>query len=276
MLRCFALFICFLLFHLHLKAFVADDYFVIHLRGIVINKTTNKTLKVGDRLTETDKIQFKSTDAVAVVISSQKGRFTLSGSNKPVNSTFDSYIALVKNVLIPSKSRGMMSTRSLHTTSISNLDSILDTNQFFFPGEITKLRLSENKYPMNKQKYFVWQFTYNGKVVKSILPSDKDSLVIDRKKIYVVNGNYIAPESAGKAKLFYLENASARKIADFTPVFAEDDVLKAECEILLTALKDRHLQRPEMIEELYKYVEDEYGRTDFATFEKWVLTHITF
>ncbi|MDA0195245.1 MAG: hypothetical protein O2887_10895 [Bacteroidetes bacterium] len=55
----------------------AQDYTVIHVRGEILKKSSDIPIKRGDRVGANEQIVFKSPDAVAAVLSPDRGRFIL-------------------------------------------------------------------------------------------------------------------------------------------------------------------------------------------------------
>lgn len=52
-------------------------YHVIHVNGTIQIKASGKLLEIGDKISSEDEIVFKTPDAMAALISAEKGRFTL-------------------------------------------------------------------------------------------------------------------------------------------------------------------------------------------------------
>jgi hypothetical protein len=118
-----------------------DVYRVIHVRGTILVKApkTDRTgtaengfhpMKIDDKISEMDEIVFKTPDAVAAVMSREKGRFTLRAENLEKGKDGCELAGFVKTCLLPPRKR--ISTRSLSEqdakqmkTEISLLISLL-------------------------------------------------------------------------------------------------------------------------------------------------------
>ena len=101
--------------------FAVDKYTVVKVLGNITIKKTGVQLKQGDVILANEPIDFKSSEAKASVISSEKGRFILSASN-----AFNG-ISNVKSNLLPPM--GNISSRSgliLNLTDLKSNFSVLN------------------------------------------------------------------------------------------------------------------------------------------------------
>ena len=64
------------------ETFALDSYKVIKVDGRIIFQTSGKDMHTGDQFASNEKLNFKSQDSRAAVISKQKGRFVLTPSTK--------------------------------------------------------------------------------------------------------------------------------------------------------------------------------------------------
>lgn len=142
-----------------------EIYFVLHLRGTIINKTTDKTLQVGDRLRASDQIFFNPNTTQAVLISSTKGRFVLGKPTDGKPSAGGEFLAYLKSAMIPMKSNGQLSTRGVEDEAITDFKAVFQSSTFVFPGGTSKIVLNPALYPMTHQKFFIYRYLYNGKAV---------------------------------------------------------------------------------------------------------------
>ena len=254
-----------------------ETYYIIHIKGTVLNQTSGKTLKVGDKLNATDKIKFNPDKAGAVVMGSQRGRFTL---GKPVGerpSAAGEFISLIKLTLIPFKSNGQLSTRGGENEAVVDLKNVFGSQVFVFPGNMAKIVLSSTVYPMNNNKVMAYSFNYRGKVVNRPVPFSKDTLIFDRKSLYSADGQPVPLDSVTTVALYYLNKGTKafQQMAAFKPVFITDEkALREECEVLIKVCKAQKMTENEILDELADHIAAVYGgetaKTDKHMLNLWL------
>jgi hypothetical protein len=246
--------------------------YVIHIKGIMTNLATSKQIRVGDALKPTDKISFIQGKAAAVVMSTQKGRFTIGRPAQASSSATGEFIAFVKNTLVPATSVGNLSTRGdLTAPCTDNLKEVLGNEAFVFPADQAVLCLDRNVYPMNQNNFFIYR-THNGeREINYMIPFMGDSLLIGRDTFHATPKGDVVGEA--RAEIYYfdkLQNSSV-KIATITPVFADAEELKTECGFLVQLYKKQNLSRAEIVVRLTEHVQSVYlGRTDEAMLDRWL------
>jgi hypothetical protein len=254
-----------------------ETFYVIHLKGIILNQTTGKNLKVGDKLNATDKIKYNPETASAVVMSSQRGRFVIGKPQGEKSTAIGDFVALVKNTMIPAKSNGQLSTRGGENEVVTDLKNVFSSQVFVFPATYSRLILSPSVYPMNNSTVMVYSFSNNGKTVNKTIGFSKDTLIFDKKALYVAEGQPVTVESINEASIYYYnkKDKSTRKIASFKPVFVTDEAtLQNECEVLVKMLKNQKLSEKEILDQLAEHVAIVYGgenaKTDKQMLSLWL------
>jgi hypothetical protein len=252
----------------------AEVYYVVHIKGEIINETTNKPLQLQDRLKPSDKLTLKTPDAKAVIYSSSKGRFVLSHATlsqaKKSSVPLNEYIELVKDVLLPVNTIERLSTRSLDLKGVEDLEEFFGIHAYAFLGEGYKIRVSASSYPMSGGKYFVYKYTYKGQEYSKRIENTKDTLVFNKQALYTVQGTVIEPEAAGRAEIYYFNaKTSPIRITTIIPVFVPEDELKEEMRAMLHILKNEKLDREQILQKLHEHVETTYGNTHRFTFNEW-------
>jgi hypothetical protein len=250
-----------------------ESYYVVHIKGNILNQSTGKTLKVGDKVNATDKVKFNPEQAAAVVMSAQAGRFSLGRPQNTKPGVGGEFLAFVKNTMLPMKSNGQLSTRSARETVITDLKGTIGAETFVFPDNTAKLVLSPAMYPMSAQKCFVYRYMYQNKTVSKRILFSGDTLLIDKKSLYVVGGQPVMPKDASETvDIFYydIKNNTSVKIVTFKPVFLDEKELKAELEAVMKMFVNRNLSRDEMIDIFYDHVTSVHGRTDKTMLSQWV------
>ena len=134
-----------LIFLLKVDYIIASEkYTVIKVVGVILMKNTSNPLMAGNQILSSDPIVFKTPDAKASVISSEKGRMVLTAEGVVDKQ------GLVKSSLIPPMSN--IASRNGPILSISDVQS-------YFSGEYLLLSqakgmISKSIFPMNDSSFF--------------------------------------------------------------------------------------------------------------------------
>jgi hypothetical protein len=249
------------------------------VKGTVINKKTKHTLKLQDQLRPSDELIYQTPDARVIVYSTGKGRFLL---DKPTadkaakeDAPLSAYWSFVKNLFMPATASEHLSTRSLETPAIDDLETFFGINTFVFIGDTYKLRVDRGEYPMSGGKYFVYKYVYNGTDYSKRIAHAGDTLIFDRKSLYTVKDQVISPEKAGKVEIYYFNaRTSPLKITAMRPIFLPEDQLKKELQSMINILKPRQLSEENLIDQLYEHVVVVYGRTNRQMLEEWIARNL--
>ena len=252
----------------------SQTYFVIHAKGIITNKTTGKNIKAGDKLSPTDELKFGSGDAVAVVMSREKGRMTLNGK-KVVKNENGELMAFVNTVLFPMNSNLQMSTRAFgDKKEITNFKDFFesDDKKFVIVGNELTFDVG-SKYPMSKKQRFVYRYNALGRTIQKKIKYEGKSLKLRKHVLYKSKGEYIKAESVDTVDFYYYdeEKKISTKLATFSPVYLDEKELTVELNSLIKFLKGNNVMKGEELEvEIYKYIYDVYGKTDSQSLHRWL------
>ena len=250
---------------------VGETYYVIQLKGKIVNVETSQALKAGDKLTPETKLKFTSLDAKAILISNSRGRFIISG--KHVSKPNDSEVTeFVKNVLLSHDKDDYryMSTRGT-TDHVDNaeLESYFGVGKFFIVGKSLTLKINNEKYPLSDSKYFIIKYkSALGMVDKKITGTD-GLITIDKEHLYNINGKPIIPESIKKMDLYFYDATTKYEdyITSFNPVFVSESQLDTEMNVQIQLFKSLNLTKEETKTELQSYFSYAYGPTDAPTLD---------
>jgi hypothetical protein len=249
----------------------ADIFYVIHLKGIVTNKTSGKVLKLGDPINSNDKVKFASADALAVIMGS-KGKYTLTPISSGNNTS--EFVAVVQSALLPLKSNGHLSTRGTATDAgISDLKSFFGNSNFAIIGNKLSVKIDTKKYPLSDKQLFIYRYVNNSAVISKKIDYTGNLITIDKISLYSNNGIIITPSTIPSVDIYYYntETKNSNKIVNFTPIFINEDSLKEELTIQINILKNQKLNEDQLEKELLNTVIDIYGKTDEKTFHNWYL-----
>ena len=255
-----------------------ETYHVIHVQGSILNKVSRKPLQTGDRLKADDALVFASDKALAVVLSTKKGRYILNRPTHEGNTSVGSEaIAIIRDIILNPVERSSLSTRNyVFVRRGIDLKELFAENTFTLLGKQTKIVLEPAVYRMSAQSYFVCKYNYQGKEINKKLPFAGDTLIFDVNRMYTVNGKPIRPEEPGETELYYynITNSASTFVGSFVPVYISDEILEKELQTLTDVLKSLQTPRPEIEQHLHEHVQSLYGITDKNILAHWVSEHI--
>lgn len=104
----------------------------------------------------------------------------------------------------------------------------------------------------------------------------KDTLVFDKKALYVASGQPISiDQTDANVNIYYYDSVTKeqRKIGSFQPLFVNEDEFKKEAKVLLDVYKDQRLNTSQVIEELSDFVESIYGHNNKQMLKLWLKAH---
>lgn len=228
----------------------SDKYKVIRVDGRIIFQRTNKDMKKGDIFLSGTELAFKSPEARAAVISSLKGRFVLSASEKG------------KTKILPAANN--ISSRS--GALLTSIDL-----QKHFSGDYLVVEKAEfevgSTFPLDQDHFFYLSYEHNGEKIRKKLEQHDNKFVIDKEEIFKIDGEPIEVQKK-EMTLFYRGDGTSEKISTFMPVFPDLDELKDEVTIILEEFENR--SDDEKVKEVSSYLEEFYGKTDKDNLGVWL------
>ncbi|MBB6460759.1 hypothetical protein [Flammeovirga kamogawensis] len=248
----------------------AQELYVLHVNGNIVNTTNNTNLAVGDVITKSTSLNFASNDSKAIVIGTESGKMLLDGSK--ITATPDGeFMSLVTDVLFPVNSNKQMSTRSVTFDTIHHVSDYFNGAPYVFIADSIILEIDSIKYKLDDEKMMAIRFSDGDNVYNRWIPNYGNNQVI------------IMPDSLFKGAvtekievvdLYYVIKATrdVKPIGSFIPVFINQHKLKEELLSLKTFLNNNTKTPEQEVErELYQYILDIYGKTDYRIFKNWVV-----
>jgi hypothetical protein len=255
-----------------------EFYHIIKVDGTIVNNSTGKNIAPGDNIKPSDKLEFKSPYATALVISNTRGKFTLKmPDNKDLfESKGDTKLLAMADAVSPIDSRGMLATRGIGLSEIKDLKSYLGADNFYLIGKTLSVKLNKMAYPLTDNQFLV--FTYN---VKSQNQSKKigfsnQYLIIDRDALIKSPEELQQGNALKEVQIFKVDKTANKNdlITKVNLVFLDEEKLKQEFDVVIPFLKDQNMDRMHVIDYLKSYFNDVYGTTDadvlFLTINKEV------
>ncbi len=230
----------------------SDKYKVIKVDGRIIFQRTKADMKIGDIFVSGTELSFTSPQSRAAVISSLKGRFVLSASEKG------------QTKILPAANN--ISSRSGALINLVDLQNHFSGDYLVL--DQAKLEIGQENFPMNETNFFYLSYEYNGeKIRKKLNYEEGNLLVLSKDEIYKIDGEPISVQVMGMA-LYYRSGETSTKISEFKPVFPNLDELKDEVRIILDEFSDKSTDV--QIQEVTAYLAEFYGKPQRENLGAWL------
>lgn len=210
-----------------------ETYYVTFLKGIVINQQTKQAVKIGDKLSATDKLIFKDPQGKIACISPGKGRFELNGQKLSADKSGE-LLAILKSNLLPVTNTYHLSTRALVFEGY-------DPKTYFNAAETDEriLLLTDKPLPIipswktDAEHFFFIQYNNsNGKTITKKIPVSEKGLLFNSAIFADESGNTLSQ----KVMLCYQakENGKvySQVLTSFVPVLAETSAIKEQVQLI--------------------------------------------
>lgn len=229
----------------------ADKYKVIKVDGKIIFENTREDMKKGDIFLSGMALSFETQQSRAAVISSIKGRFVLSASQKG------------QTKILPAANN--ISSRAGALINMIDLKNHFSGN-YLVLGR-SDLQLGQEAFPMNDESFFYLTYNHNDEQIRKKLSNNGDRLVIDKEEIFKIDGKSI-PVEEKQMTLYYRADGKSTKVNTFTPVFPNLDDLKEEVQIILSEYEDK--KNSDKIKEVTSYLNEFYGNPQKEDLAIWM------
>ncbi len=251
-------------------------YYVINVIGEIELVGTDKLLKTGHKLKDTQQVKFLTENAKAVVIGSNKGRMVIS-KKQSIGSTDSEFVHFLKNVLFPQKTSTRLSTRGNDSFVIEDFEDYFGGSFYAFIGNQLKIPIDIDKFPIDKNRVIVYRYYYNKAPVQKILPAVNSMIIFDKEKLYERFGKKINMSLVSDTVELYYVNKLSRattSLVSFKPIFLNQEKISTELKVLVEYFKNvKKISHPSITQELYDYVQATYGKVNFSLFKSWLDTN---
>ena len=236
----------------------SQDFKVVHVNGSIVAESTKKPLTRGTTFNKSEKFQYKTNDARAVVINPKAGkRYILKGSGS------EGYI---NANLTPSM--GNIAPRAGALNNRLDLKNHFD-GKYVIIGKL-EVVINSLAFPMSDTQFFYINFIYHGESVDKELQYHGDTLIINKDSLLRVDGKIINNEDISEMKLMYYSKTNSKPVRmaisnTFYPVFPDEKEFKEEVDIILESLpkeKDR-------VQAILDYINDIYGKPNKLNVKTW-------
>jgi hypothetical protein len=253
-----------LIFLLRVDYIIASEkYTVIKVVGVILMKNTSNPLVAGNQILSSDPIVFKTPDAKASVISSEKGRMVLTAEGVVDKQ------GLVKSSLIPPMSN--IASRNGPILSISDVQS-------YFSGEYlllsqAKVMISKSIFPMNDSSFFFIRYLSDGIEINKKLSSKNELLLIDRNELLKVDGRSVSFDEHTKVKVGYFSGTQSLIINEMVLITPDINTFSNEIDIIIkqNTKKDANL----ILDDIVAFANEFYGKADREQLKGWLIDNFS-
>lgn len=250
---------------LTLSSYQTENYYIIKVKGDIVNQRTGEHLAQGDTILATDELTFLDENSVALVVSDTRGRFKLKCPEKNEENNLEN-TALVKQSLFASN-RNLFKTRAIVTNApVNDLKTFLGDDEFTVIG-------NELDVPLNKSRFVNQKvgakYENKGQQVDKELVTEDYNLQLSRSALGV--------KTYGEVKLFhvdfYIKTVALdveEKITRLDVNFIDKNALLDEFKTIIGVYKKKEYTKPQMKQFLMEYFGDFYGNTHLYTLDKLI------
>jgi len=235
------------------------------IKGSIVLESTGQALQKDDKVCSNDNVIFKTADAVALVHSASKGRFTLR-SNKSRLSELEGVIMLTVSSAL-SKTKKTLDTKSLDSEVRDEFDVV-----YCVIGKYD-IPLIDAANTESEDNYFILRFKHNNDDHEIKLKSEENVISLDRETILkplLKEYSYIIlPDVA----LYYhsSNNPDEPKLIDaFDLLFPDEKSLAEDLSNFKVLLKTSGRSDEQIQDDLIVYMYNAYGAVNKDSFLKWL------
>jgi len=248
-------------------------FYVTHVKGEILLQRTSKNLRVGDKIYENDKIQFRSSGAQIGAITSSGLRYKT--AKKELESQFNTVISTFLH------GKKSAADRDVSFTSLSTI------KQYFAGSDLEdesgEHYLAESlmifdhidypifaiEYTPSAEQYYYAEYTKDGKIEQLKFFSEDKNLLISRQEL-----EYIAPI----ARIFlHKQEGENLFINEFKPVLADEKAIEQELFLIIKFTRNKYDKNLDLYErEISPYLEEFYGKIEEISLKEWLKSSLKF
>jgi len=236
---------------------------VISVNGEILAKKANVKLQNGLEVKSDDNFSFIVPNSRAALINPDLGRVILTEQNATNAFAKAAFAPAISTVKTRGSIDGIITTKMQLSTFFSETILIIDR---------LDMRISDIVFPMNDKGYFFIRYMYKGEEINKKLSFKSDTLIIDKKDLFTIDGNPIPNPDVNEMKLYYYEivgdNAKASFINSFNIVFISNEQLKNEVDVIVGSLKGKPYDK--VLSEVSDYINSYYGSMEPSYIESWL------
>lgn len=243
-------------------SFAQENYKVIKVNGEIVIREKGTSLQTGTEFSGKDNLVFRTDDATAAVINGQKGRLILTSKNHDLTAAGSNYMPAMYNIA----SRG-----------VGIIISPGDLQRHFQGKYVVlgkqKLVLDHSAFPMNSSNFFFLRYNYKKEDINKKLDYSGDTLIIDRSKLYTIDGKPIPGPDNAQISLYYRKGKESSLISRFELIFPDEQQLLREVDVIMKELVKK--SEKEIYNEIGAYINETYGKVSPENLKSWIDSNFT-
>jgi hypothetical protein len=232
-----------------------ENFKVIKVNGTITLKAKGISLETGTVFSEKEDLLFRSEDATAAVINSQKGRLILTSKNHDLSSASSNYLPPMYNIA----SRGLKTGNSDIKNIFSGKHCVLGKQ---------KIVVNDSEYPMNKENFFFMRYTYKGEEINKKLDFAHDTLIIEKSWLYTIDGKPVTGPDNTNVDLYYRKGSQSILINKLDLIFPDENQLAKEIKVILDEFQKK--AEKEKLVEISSYIAENYGKVSDENLISWL------
>jgi len=233
-----------------------NDFKVIKVNGTIMLRQRGISLETGTVFSDKEDLLFRSEDATAAVINAQRGRMVITNKNHDLASARSNYLPSMYNI---SSRGGSLSQKSDLSNRFSGKYVVFDREG---------IQIDDATFPMDQDHFFFLRYLYRGEEINKKLGYAGDTLIIDKKALFTVDGKPIPAANNTSIKLYYKNGNESLFISQFDLIFPDMEKLAKETAIILGEVKEK--SSVEKLNEVGSYITDFYGKISPASLSVWL------
>ena len=223
------------------------NYKVVKVQGEIQRIKTGNLLSIGEDVVSNENFSFKTNYSRAVVVNKEKGCVILSARNDNEGSQF-----------LPSPNN-----MSLRATLPTQPSDVMD----YYSGEVfisgyDSLKIDGSKLLISNDSYFTVSYLYEDNKITEKLEYKDEKLILPNK---------LVENKPVKVTLSYNDEFGENCKTEFTPIYADDNVLRDELDIIFITMKG---DKNEKLMASTSFINDFYGKTTEEAVAAWIKNNI--
>ncbi|MEK6479944.1 hypothetical protein WJR50_20545 [Catalinimonas sp. 4WD22] len=238
-----------------INADISDEtFYVLHVKGEITLKSTNKLLETGDEFSGNPEVIYSSDHDIAVLLSNKRGRMVLF-KNQSEKTEGELRYFVSANILPVSEYSG---TRAMEKTKYTYL--VFDEkNELLFPK-----RIKISFVPSDGVSYYFITYKYQGKSFRKKIEVEKNGFIILTKDVFKSDGSYLDPRIISEQELKFYKASTEKDLSingiDLYFLFRES--LEEEVQVYKQFLEKQNKSEEDIKAALKSHFEETYGTLD--------------
>ncbi len=237
---------------------------VIKVKGTITNISNGQSLATNSRFSAEDTLQFSTDGDRLAVIDERKQSYIA----RPAESDLGYQLEPI---------RAKFNTRPGKILTYIEFKEYLENRDFLVLGEKAELKIEAENFPIDDDHFFFIRYRLEGEAqpINKKLPSEGQKAIINKKKLFQVDGQAIPPEKTSQFQLYYHNSQEKKslKISEMRLIFPDETSLRQEIEVIRSSYGTSKTNRPKLRKAIENYLLEVYGLPEPENLERWLKRH---